>query len=189
LQYIKPEVRNRIMTSALQEFDEKGYTGASMRAIAEGAGTSLGNLYRYFQDKDDLYRSCLVPVLEQGIAGTAQVFDVTMQAISNTASDMALFVSQHRREFRIIARGPEDQYNSFLAQLTACISDRLKQHADGHAVHNPSFFDSVALAFISSLRSILEKEYPQEQMQAYILELMQFLFLDFDARMDLLKKT
>jgi len=187
MQYIKPEVRKRILDAALREFDEKGYDSASMRSIAEGAGTSLGNLYRYFENKNDIYRNCLVPVLEQGVLGTGQVFDVTEQAILETASGMASFVDQHRREFRIIARGPAEQYNAFLEHLTDCIAGKLKQRASGRAVHNPVFFDAVSLAFISSLRTILEKEYTLEQMRAYILELMQFLFADFDARMELLQ--
>lgn len=184
MQYAKPEVRKRILDAALREFDEKGYDGASMRSISENAGTSLGNLYRYFDSKYDIYRSCLVPVLEQGVIGTGQVFDVTEQAILETATNMANFVEQHCREFRMIARGPSEQYNAFLEHLTDCIAEKLKKRAVSHGVKNPAFFDSVALAFISSLRGILEKEYTAQQMQTYIQELMRFLFLDFDTRME-----
>lgn len=186
MQYAKPEVRQRIVNAALEEFDEKGFDGASMRAIAENAGTSLGNLYRYFQSKNDLYRSCLLPVLEQGIAGTGQIFDVTEQAIVHTASSMAQYVEAHRREFRIIARGPADQYNSFLEGLTNCIARKLSCRANDTDARNPLFYDSVALAFISSLRTILESEQTAQQMFDCILELMRFLFADFDNRVSTL---
>lgn len=185
MQYIKEPLRRRILEIALEEFDEKGYEGASMRTIAEGAGTSLGNLYRYFQNKDDLYASCLMPVMDECILWTGRIFDVSEHALSFTASSMARYVGQHRREFRIIVRGPAKHYAAFLDRFTCCIADKLKQHAGNAgcaAVRNPGFFDAVALAFISSLRGILENGYSEADTDAYVLELMRFLFVDFDIR-------
>ena len=190
MQHIKEELRRRIIEVAFTEFDEKGYEGASMRNIAEGAGTSLGNLYRYFRNKDDMYVSCLLPVVDSCVELTGQIFDVSEQAIEITASEMAHYVSKHSREFSIIVRGPAKHYTEFLDRFTDCIADRLKHHAGEAgctAVHNPDFFDAVALAFISGLRVVLEKSHTEEDTAAYILELMRFLFTDFDKRVNGLK--
>lgn len=188
MQYIKEPLRRRILEIALEEFDEKGYDGASMRTIAERAGTSLGNLYRYFRNKDDLYTSCLMPVLEQCIHWTGEIFDVSEQAISLTATSMARYVGQHHREFRIISQGPAGHYAAFLDRFTSRIADRLKQHAADSSVQNPDFFDAIALAFISSLRKIMESSCSEEQTTSYILELMRFLFTNFDERLSQLPK-
>ena len=190
MQHIKPELRNRIIEVAFREFDEKGYEGASMRSIAEGAGTSLGNLYRYFKNKDDMYVNCLVPVLDDCILWTGKVFDVSERAIDLTAKNMAHYVGQHSREFSIIVRGPAKHYTEFRERFTACIADKLEQHAVETgcvSAKNPDFFNSVALGFISGLRVILENSHSEQDTASYIREFMHFLFSDFDKRLSRLK--
>ena len=46
--------RQQIVDTALAMFREHGYEATSMRAIAEGAGVSLGNAYYYFKSKEHL---------------------------------------------------------------------------------------------------------------------------------------
>lgn len=44
----------RLLEAARQEFSENGYEAARTPRVAERAGVSVGTLYRYFQDKQDL---------------------------------------------------------------------------------------------------------------------------------------
>ncbi|HTF90959.1 MAG TPA: TetR family transcriptional regulator [Planctomycetota bacterium] len=46
--------RAAILDAALRLFQESGYEGATMRAIAAEAGVSLGNAYYYFESKEHL---------------------------------------------------------------------------------------------------------------------------------------
>ncbi|MHC1558760.1 TetR/AcrR family transcriptional regulator [Actinomycetospora sp. C-140] len=48
-----------ILNAALAAFGAKGFHGASMRDIAQGAGTSLSNLYNYFPSKSRLLAEVL----------------------------------------------------------------------------------------------------------------------------------
>ena len=50
------ETRSRIVDAALSLVTEVGYEEASMRAIAERAGVSVGNAYYYFPSKAQLVR-------------------------------------------------------------------------------------------------------------------------------------
>lgn len=59
MQYLKDEVRIRIVEEALKEFSEKGYEGASIRSIAKNSNTSVGNIYKYFSSKEDLYENLI----------------------------------------------------------------------------------------------------------------------------------
>lgn len=59
MQYLKDEVRNNIAAAALKEFTEKGYEGASIRSIAQKSNTSVGNLYKYFHSKEDLFENII----------------------------------------------------------------------------------------------------------------------------------
>jgi AcrR family transcriptional regulator len=55
--------RQEMLGAALHLFSEKGYHNVSMHEIAERAEFAVGTLYKFFQNKEDLYRAI---VLEQG---------------------------------------------------------------------------------------------------------------------------
>jgi AcrR family transcriptional regulator len=65
MQYLKEEVYERIIFSALQEFREKGYINSSIRTIAKNAGIASGNVYRYFESKEELFNKIMGPVYNQ----------------------------------------------------------------------------------------------------------------------------
>ncbi|MDT8717806.1 TetR/AcrR family transcriptional regulator [Clostridium sp. 19966] len=62
MQYLKDDVREKILSSALIEFREHGYEVASMRGIASKAGIALGSTYRYFKNKEALFSALIEPV-------------------------------------------------------------------------------------------------------------------------------
>ncbi len=47
----------RIEDAALGVFTRQGYNGTSVREIAEAAGVSLGNIYNYYDSKEQIYTS------------------------------------------------------------------------------------------------------------------------------------
>ena len=55
MQVLKEEVRQRIIKSARREFKKCGFEKASMRSIASSDNMTVGNLYRYYKNKEDLY--------------------------------------------------------------------------------------------------------------------------------------
>jgi AcrR family transcriptional regulator len=60
-QYRKEEVEQAIRAAALEVFAAKGYLPATMAEIAEAAGVSTGNLYRYFAGKEALFHAVIDP--------------------------------------------------------------------------------------------------------------------------------
>lgn len=54
-QILKDEIREKIRKSGIEVFTENGYKKSSIKHIAEVAGVSVGNVYRYFKNKEDLY--------------------------------------------------------------------------------------------------------------------------------------
>lgn len=63
-QILKEDVRDRIENSALDVLLEKGMRDTDMRSIAQKAGVTPGNLYRYFENKDQLIVSLTKPLLD-----------------------------------------------------------------------------------------------------------------------------
>ncbi len=64
-QVLKEERRNRILDSAKEEFLVKGISATSMRAIAKRADMTVGNIYRYFPNKEEIVNTLMKPVFEK----------------------------------------------------------------------------------------------------------------------------
>lgn len=65
MQYLKEKIKNRILSAALNEFNGNGFRDASMMEIAHDAKVAIGNIYRYFKNKDELFNEIMEPVYDQ----------------------------------------------------------------------------------------------------------------------------
>lgn len=63
MQIQKDDIRKTILLVAREEFLAKGFKGASMRAIARQANVGLSNIYNYFDNKDEIFKEVLSPLL------------------------------------------------------------------------------------------------------------------------------
>ncbi len=57
----KDQIRVAILKSAEAQFRQRGYGGATLRAIAKGADVSLANIYAYFSSKMEILFELYVP--------------------------------------------------------------------------------------------------------------------------------
>lgn len=55
------ERKQKIIDAAKALFSEKGYAGTGLREIAERAGVSLGNIYNYFKNKEEIFSEIFNP--------------------------------------------------------------------------------------------------------------------------------
>lgn len=85
-------VTERLLAAAREEFLEKGYEAASLRAIAERAGSSKGAIYVRYADKEALYAAVVDPVIEELClffrAGWQAIFDPQFAALVDLAAQM-----------------------------------------------------------------------------------------------------
>ena len=94
MQILKDDVRDRIVGSAKKEFLEKGIDKSSMREIAAGSNMTVGNLYRYFKNKEELNSFIVGETLEE-------INRLVMEKSRNTVSinkkemDINLTVTQY----------------------------------------------------------------------------------------------
>jgi len=52
--------RRQMLAAALELFSEKGFHNVSMHEIAKRAEFAIGTLYKFFKNKEDLYKSLIV---------------------------------------------------------------------------------------------------------------------------------
>lgn len=107
-------VSERILACARVEFLDKGYTDASLRAIAAAAGTSTNSIYVRFGDKEGLFSAIVEPVLTEmierfvrmqetfhGMDREAQAAHMAEYADGGTAQ-LVDYMYDHLDEFRLL---------------------------------------------------------------------------------------
>ncbi|TGM73171.1 TetR/AcrR family transcriptional regulator [Leptospira mtsangambouensis] len=77
---ISEEKRNRILSTAISEFANRGFTSANTNTIAQKAGISVGSLYKYFETKEDFF----LTVVDHGITQ----LEKTLESILSMDLDM-----------------------------------------------------------------------------------------------------
>jgi AcrR family transcriptional regulator len=63
VQVLKEDVKQRIYSAAVEEFYNKDYKTATIRAIAERADVPTGLVYSYYKNKHALFESIVKPIL------------------------------------------------------------------------------------------------------------------------------
>jgi AcrR family transcriptional regulator len=69
----RTDIRPRILQAARERFRESGVDGASLRAIARDAKTSIGMIYYYFPTKDELFFAVVEESYEKILADIERV--------------------------------------------------------------------------------------------------------------------
>ena len=67
--------RQEMLAAACDLFSEKGYRNVSMHEIAEKAEFAIGTLYRFFQNKEDLYKTLVFEQCERRESAIAQAIE------------------------------------------------------------------------------------------------------------------
>jgi AcrR family transcriptional regulator len=98
------DLSDRIVHAARARFLSEGVDGASLRRIAEDAGTSVGMIYYYFKTKDELFLavveedySRLLGDFKQALCAPVEMTDVEMDIVRLLLRE-ALVSSQRLRQ-------------------------------------------------------------------------------------------
>ncbi len=107
--------REHILACALDEFLEKGFSGASLRAIAARAAVTTGAIYGYFSSKADLFDALVAPAADELLRlfhdandrfyefpVEQQDFDCMCQFSDSVRIDMLDFVYANRDAFLLV---------------------------------------------------------------------------------------
>lgn len=124
----KPETHARVLAAAEQAFAEAGYEGATVAGIAERAGVSTGNVYRYFENKDALFYEVLpdefpatfLRLVRRRVRALARAEDLTAldEAARREAEELLRFWIEHRLKVVILLdRAKGSRHQAFAAEF------------------------------------------------------------------------
>ena len=177
-QVLKDDIRDSIISSAKEEFLEHGFEGSSMRRIAQKSRMTVGNLYRYFKNKDDLNSFIVSPTYA---AINNIVMDLTGGAVSlgsdnpdfsasvadlkemlTALSDRLVDIYKiHRVELMMGSRLNKDLTKWFAGMIASIISGRFGLEKDDRRLKVIS--DCYAQSIFSGIREILRTPWESEE--------------------------
>lgn len=93
----KPGVYDRVLECAKDEFLSRGFLDASLRTIAQEAGTSTGSIYTRFGDKEGLFRAIVEPVVDEFRSMFREIQENFHQLNGETQrAEMGQYTSRHQ---------------------------------------------------------------------------------------------
>ena len=180
MQYLKKEIKDRILASAVDEFKEHGFANASIRNIANNAEISLGNIYRYFANKEALYLAVINPFMESVKQSVEQDFVFKDKSMKEMSIVFVRFLMQYSDELLIIRKGNSVHYDKFVSYITEVISNKIREMMEesfpeiDEKIKNPEFYNAIAEGFLNSLFKILRNEDSSEVQERNARELITF---------------
>ena len=187
MQYLKDTVREKIYAAAIEEFKTFGYQEASIRNIANNAGISLGNIYRYYQNKESLYIAVVQPLMESVKEFVDTKFFVDGSSLKEVATNVVEFMDKHDDEIVILRRGNTDYYRKFAEFLEKATASRIEQgmhtaEKQGK-IKNPQLATIIARAFLHCLFDIVYNTKDNATRTEYVEEVLVFYFGHLDTRL------
>ena len=120
MQIKKEDIKERIISSARSEFLEHGYSGASLRVIANKAGLTKGAVYSYFKSKDSLFCELVSPAINfLKCSNDNKQLDVLTDPCDRTI-----------QEFRRFASAVLDNYQAFRLLLFCSAGSSLQNYKE-----------------------------------------------------------
>jgi AcrR family transcriptional regulator len=126
----KEAMRRAILDAAAEELAELGFERATLAGIAARGGTSIGNLYKYFENKDQLFHAAIPPDIARelgaliqhrveslGIERDARRLGPT-HPYERAAGELFQFVLAHRAKILfLLGRAEATPYATFAEEL------------------------------------------------------------------------
>ncbi|MDF1617450.1 TetR/AcrR family transcriptional regulator [Petrocella sp. FN5] len=186
MQILKDDQRTKIHQAAIDAFIRDGYQKASMRGIAESAGMSVGNLYRYFKNKEDLFAHLVKPLIEVFLACEDQPFKpqlLEVNILENSAiMDMIMNARiEYRQELFILFlraegspyEGAKDRLKSHIEEQSRMLLEELSI-GETEIIKSRLLITAVSTAMVESFCIILEEAKDDKEFIYSLLELTEF---------------
>lgn len=187
-------VTEKLMECAKEEFLANGYENASLRIIAEKAGSSKGAIYIRYPDKESLYRSLVQPaadgfceLLQTVLSGftTMPGNEQTQQMLrySNDGFPKVVdYLYDHFDEFKLLlTSGENSAYQEFIHRVveldTECTVKYIEA-SENDAIKSgrltPELNHLLSSAFYTGMFEVIIHDMPKEQALEHIHRMRRF---------------
>ena len=208
MQYLKDEIKNRILESALAEFKTMGFNNASMRKIAKDAHVAIGNVYHYFKNKLELFNSLVGSVYDRLMFSLGEInkieakkaieykFQQSSEAENYYEIDFMVMkileiCKENNTELLILlekSKGVHNVYENTKEDLINLLDELLRTKMlpniieSGKKVENTYITYVLSASFIEGFCCILNKYENGSEVELLVDQMIKIFFLDISAR-------
>jgi AcrR family transcriptional regulator len=196
MQYLKDEVRNSIVEEALKEFKQSGYKGTSMRSIAKKSNTSVGNMYKYFQSKEDLYENLIGSVYHRLIGYINQFDKIELnekaeQIFYELMEKIMEIFNENSTELSILLNKSngskyENCKGTFVEFVTRIVTEKMKYELslESKKLKDNFIIYVVSHSLVESIAIILKEREDGAEVRRLILYIIDIFYKDIKNKLD-----
>lgn len=190
MQYKKDIIRKTILDCALCEFEQKGYSKASVLRIAKNAKVPIGNLYRYFMSKqllfEEIVKSAVVelPIVIQKIYNCEIKDNHNLKEVGdNIARHIIDIHKKYGRQLLLLVDKCdslqfENFYQGFLIYVVDLVEEGLYQSKNSQ---NRLLSQIITEGYLNGVFAIM-REVKESEMEQKLKELSLFYFYKAEER-------
>lgn len=179
---LSDEKKQIIIDSGIEEFAKEGFVGANLARIAKGAGVSVGVIYKYYKDKEDLFLACvryglndLTEALKE-VAFKSDDLEASIRAVVRTLINHSKNNQNINMMYNEITSGGAKQFATMLAEeiegISALVYTDLLRKAKEEGRCRNDLNPAMAAFFIDNLFMMLQFSYScdyyKERMKLYL---------------------
>lgn len=179
---IPEEKRKRILDAATTEFADYGFENTSIQQIAKKAEISVGSVYKYFENKEELFSM----VVKEGLSSLEELLlthsasdeDVIVKA-EKVLKELLKFSKRHPQLIKLycaVTTGNNTEFSQMLAQRVESISAKVyteviksaQKFGDVRSDIDPQFFAFLLDNIFMMLQFSTSCDYYKERFKVYI---------------------
>lgn len=184
----------KIIACAKNEFLQKGFADASLRSIAQCAGTSTSAIYIRYADKEKMFRALVEPavsgvreLLERSLSGFDAQDDEVKRSNYGEYSDQGFpelidFIYRYYDEFKLLAVcSPGNMYQDFLEEISKIDTQHTMEFLKVMGGNLPAsvkvkegFVHVVSSAFYAGVFEVVIHDMTRAEAEEYISQLRRF---------------
>ena len=179
---LSDEKKQIIIDSGIEEFAKEGFVGANLARIAKGAGVSVGVIYKYYKDKEDLFLACvryglndLTEALKE-VAFKSDDLEASIRAVVRTLINHSKNNQNINMMYNEITSGGAKQFATMLAEeiegISALVYTDLLRKAKEEGRCRNDLNPAMAAFFIDNLFMMLQFSYScdyyRERLKLYL---------------------
>jgi len=195
MQYLKDAVRKKLEDEALKEFKQKGYRGAAIRSITKNADTSVGNFYKYFDSKDDLYEKLIGSVYHKLMDYIDQFNKVELNEKTNnlffelTEKIMEIFEENSVELTILLNKSEGSQYENckslFVEFITRIVSEKTEYELSlaGKLLTDNFMISLISYNLVESIAIILREKEDGTEAKKLILDIIDIFYKNITSKL------
>jgi AcrR family transcriptional regulator len=174
--------RKRILDAATDEFATYGFENTSIQQIAKRAEISVGSVYKYFENKEELFAMVVkenLSLLEELLLHHSSSDEDIMIKAESVLKELLKFSKKHPQLIKLycaITTGSNVEFSRMLAERIASISAKIytdvikkaQQTGDVRSDVDPRVFAFLLDNIFTMLQFSISCDYYKERLKVYI---------------------